>query len=241
MPSETIVQQSPAPNSHGPRILSTMVRYGVLLALFLLTAPLVRMADAMKQPDEFSRDVGLRNLPTQVGEWTAVPSQPGKGINGELDKVSLDLLKPDDYVWRTYTDRIGIPLDYLVVYGHLKQTFHSPGFCLPGGGWQIMEKSDEPVSAGGLPIDMNLFLIQRVIRGQDVKQVVLYCFVQGDNATPSLVKHNWNLLMTHFKHTRRTGALVRVIIPVTSTQDEAVARAKDFITRIYPDMRKCIG
>jgi EpsI family protein len=199
------------------------------------------MADGMKQPDEYSRDVGLKSLPASVGEWGAVTFPGEKGINHELDKVSLDLLKPDDYVWRTYQDRIGVPLDFLVVYGHLKQTFHSPGFCLPGGGWQIMEKSDEPVSAGGLPIEMNLFLIQRVIQGQDVKQVVMYCFVQGDNATPSLVKHNWNLLMAHFRHTRRTGALVRVIIPVTSTQDAAVARAKDYITRIYPELRKRIG
>ena len=210
-----------------------VLRWILVLALFLLTAPLVRMADSMKVPDEYSRNVGLRELPLVVGEWT--------GKDQDLDKLSLDLLKPDDYVLRTYRDPVGWPLDFLVVYGHLKQSFHSPGFCLPGGGWQIMQKSEEPVTTGGLPIEMNRFLIQRVIDGQGIKQVVLYCFVQGDNATPSLMKHNLNLLMAHFQQKRRTGALVRVIIPVVSTEDVAVARAKDFITRIYPELKKRIG
>lgn len=209
------------------------MRWVIVLALFLLTAPLVKMADRMKAPDSFSHPVGLKSLPTQVADW--------KGTDYDLDKLSLDLLKPDDYLWRRYQDPVGLPLDFLVVYGHLKQSFHSPGFCLPGGGWQIVQKSEAPVDAGGLPMDMNVFLIQRVIEGHDLKQVVMYSFLQGDNATPSLMKHNWNLLMAHFKQTRRTGALVRVIVPVTSTEDAAVAQAKDFISRIYPELRKRIG
>lgn len=225
-PKEPIMRLSP-PKPSSP------IRWIIVLALFLLTAPLMKMADGMKAGDEYSHNVGLKDLPRQVSEW--------KGTDHELDKLSLDLLMPDDYLWRSYEDPSGLPLDFLVVYGHLKQTFHSPGFCLPGGGWQIVQKSEVPVASGGLPMEMNLFLIQRVIDGQDVKQVVMYSFMQGDNATSSLVKHNWNLLMAHFKQTRRTGALVRVIIPVTSTEDAAVARATDFITRIYPDLRKRIG
>ncbi|HEY3414276.1 MAG TPA: EpsI family protein [Armatimonadota bacterium] len=230
MRSETAI--APAVETKSPPI--GLLRWIVVLALFLLTAPLVRMADSMKVPDAYSHNVGLTQLPLAVGEWTCKQ-------NEDLDKLSLDLLKPDDYVFREYRDPIGWPLSFLVVYGHLKQSFHSPGFCLPGGGWQIMEKSDEPVAEGGLPIEMNRFLIQRVIDGHDYKQVVLYCFVQGDNATPSLMKHNWNLLMAHFQQKRRTGALVRVIIPVVSTEDVALARAKDFITRIYPELKKRIG
>lgn len=229
MPSETVVPV--AIEVRTPPI--GVMRWIIVLALFLLTAPLVRMADSMKVPDQYSRSVGLRELPLVVGEWT--------GKDDDLDALSLDLLKPDDYVLRTYQDPVGIPLNFLVVYGHLKQSFHSPGFCLPGGGWQIMQKSEEPVTAGGLPIEMNRFLIQRVIDGHDIKQVVIYCFVQGDNATSSLMRHNWNLLMAHFQQKRRTGALMRVIIPVVSTEDVAVARAKDFITRIYPELKKRIG
>lgn len=214
--------------------ISRTVRWFIVLALFLLTVPLMRKADGMQAPDQFSHNIGLRQLPLKVAGWTCKKDE-------DLDALSLDQLKPDDYVLRSYQDAVGLPLNFLVVYGHLKQTFHSPGFCLPGGGWQIMEKSDEPVKAGGMPIDMNRFLIQRVIEGQDVKQVVLYCFVQGDNATPSLMTHNWNLLKTHFKQQRRTGALIRVIIPAYPTEDFAVKRAKDFLSRLYPELKQRLG
>ncbi|HEY3266712.1 MAG TPA: EpsI family protein [Armatimonadota bacterium] len=208
-------------------------RYLILVVLFLLTIPLLKAAERSQAPDTFARPVGLKGLPRQVGEWS--------GKDGELDQMSLDLLKPDDYLWRMYQDPRGVPLDFLVVYGHLKQTFHSPGFCLPGGGWQISAKSETPVNSDGLPMQMNVFDISREYQGQTLKQVVLYCFMQGDHATPSIYAHNWNLLKARVQRKRATGALVRVIVPVVTTEEAAVAEAKYFIIRIYPDLRKRIG
>jgi EpsI family protein len=212
---------------------ASLVHYIVVAALLLAAMPLMKMAADAHVPDKYATGVGLNELPKQVDEW--------KGEDRKLDKLSLQELEPDDYVWRVYTDPNGIPLDFLVVYGHLKKTFHSPGFCLPGGGWQIDQKSEMPVDSGGLPMEMNLFHIQREYEGHDYKQVVLYTFVQGENSTPSLITHNLNLLKARMLHERSTGALVRVIIPVVSTDDVAIARAKDFINRIYPDVRKRIG
>ena len=97
----------------------SLVHYIVAVVLLLGAAPVMKMAGAAHVPDKYATNVGLDKLPLQVAEW--------KGKDIELDKVSLEELEPDDYVWRTYTDPNGIPLDFMVVYGHLKKTFHSPG------------------------------------------------------------------------------------------------------------------
>lgn len=207
--------------------------YLLVTALLLGAIPVMKAAGNAHQPDKYATNVGLSKLPLTVAEW--------KGEDQKLDKISLQELEPDDYVWRTYTDPNGIPLDFMVVYGHLKKTFHSPGFCLPGGGWQIEQKSETPVDGGGMPVDMNLFRIQRDYEGHTYKQIVLYAFVQGDRSTPSLITHNLNLLRAHLLRQRSTGALVRVIIPVVSSDDVAVARAKDFLRGIYPQVRQRIG
>lgn len=207
--------------------------YLLVVALLLGALPAMKVAGTAHAPDRYATNVGLAKLPLRVAEWS--------GKNQELDSLSLKELQPDDYLWRTYTDPNGIPLDFMVVYGHLKKTFHSPGFCLPGGGWQIEQKSEMPVDSGGLPIDMNLFRIQRDFEGHTYKQIVLYAFVQGDRSTPSLITHNLNLLRAHMLRQRSTGALVRVVIPVVSTDDVAIARAKDFLRAVYPQVRERIG
>jgi EpsI family protein len=246
MPSEMIAEETASagggvPAGPGAKRAGWGVpawRFLVVFVLLVLTVPVMRMADGSEDLGKYPKKVDLTSLPRNVG-----PEQDGKDI--DLDKVSISELDPDDYLWRVYTRPYSyrgtlypIPLDFLVVYGHKKQTFHSPGFCLPGGGWQIVSKSDAPVDADGLPMPMNLFQIQREIKGQQAKQVVLYCFVQGDRATSSLVAHNVNLLRARIRHQRPTGALVRVIVPVVTTEDEAIGRGKEFISRIYHELRK---
>jgi len=226
-------EQIPAPAATRAERPLSLIPYAVVLVLLLAAVPAMRMAGNAHVPDKYATNVGLKELPKQVNEWA--------GKDQELDELSLSELEPDDYVWRTYTDPNGIPLDFMVVYGHLKKTFHSPGFCLPGGGWQIEQKSETPVDGGGLPMAMNLFRIQRDYEGHTYKQVVLYAFVQGDRSTPSLITHNLNLLRAHLLRERSTGALVRVIMPVVSTDDVAVTRAKAFLNAIYPDVKKRIG
>lgn len=238
MSSEVLESTTPGapdsgtPEQNAPRPVS-VTRYLLAAALLLITVPLMGLADATDRESLYTGKVGLSDLPKQVNEWT--------GKEYPLDDLSLEQLTPDDYVWRIYEDPYGVPLDFMVVYGHLKQTFHSPGFCLPGGGWQIAAKSEAKADSSGLPVPMNLFHIQKDFEGRQYRQVVLYCFVQGDNATPSLMKHNLNLLKARLLHQRATGALVRVTVPIYSTEDVAIARAKTFINTIYPELRQRIG
>ena len=248
MPSEMMTEPNDSVATpatvEGPRLAKppvALARYIVVLVLFLCTVPLMRMADGSTTLGQFPTDIGLKDLPRDVG-------LERNGADSDLDEISLSQLEPDEYLWRRYTKiysyqgkSYDIPLDFMVVYGHKKSTFHSPGFCLPGGGWQIVAKSDIPLDSHGLPLPMNLFAIQRSVEGQQARQMVIYSFVQGDRATSNLIVHNINLLRARILHERPTGALVRVVVPVVTSEADAVQRATDFMTAIYPDLRKRIG
>jgi EpsI family protein len=173
----------------------------------------------------------LSLVPTAFDGWRSTEHM--------LDDVSLDLLEPDGVLWRTYTDPEGLPLDFLVVYGHQKKTFHSPGFCLPGGGWEVAEKRRLALEIPGLSeqeMDANLFRIQN----QGRNQIVIYWFAHGSTTTPSLFKHNLNLLFSRVFHRRATGALVRVLAPVITTEDDAVRRAIQLLSGVYPEVSRQI-
>lgn len=241
-PKEAVAAPVPVPvdQARGNRLISPL-RYLLIIALFLGTMPLMRMADGSRALSGFPIKIALKDLPLEVGPEKAVE-------DGTLDDLSLSELEPDEYLWRRYAKAFEyqgktyqIPLDFMVIYGHQKKTFHSPGFCLPGGGWQIAAKTDASVRSERLPMPMNLFYIQREFEGREARQIVIYSFMQGDRATANLVAHNINLLRARILHQRPTGALVRVVVPVVTTEDEAIERATDFITAVYPKLRQRIG
>ena len=94
-------------------------------------------------------------IPLRAGDWH------GRDL-GALDAMTLDMLAPDAYLNREYASADGSLAHLAVIFGHLKETFHSPGFCLLGGGWNIVAKSRLAVETGrGAPIVVNRFLLAR--------------------------------------------------------------------------------
>lgn len=153
----------------------------------------------------------------------------------DLDDLSKKMLSPDAYVVRNYASATGYPVNVLVIYGHKKETFHSPGYCLPGGGWAIQKKEVERVpmvapDGRSYEAEMNRFLLQK----GEQKQVVIYCFVEGGRVTPSIFRLNWYLLQDRLLHRPAMGALLRIIVPVADNEEEAAEMARTFAHELVP-------
>ena len=175
-------------------------------------------------------EVDLSVVPMQVGGWHA------KDL-GPLDRVSEEMLQPDAFMDRVYV-RSGYPVDVTVVYGHAKNTFHSPGFCLLGGGWNITSKSKRSLDAGeGMEVLANEFALQR----QDDRRVVLYWYVSEGEATPSWVTFQYRLLRNRLLSRSTSGALVRVTAPVGESEDAASGSAAELIHSLYPRLRSALA
>jgi EpsI family protein len=102
-------------------------------------------------------------------------------------------------------------------------TIHSPRNCLPGGGWEPLTSSRPliPTPLGEVPVNRYL------IGNGPAKAVVLYWY-QGRGrvaANEYLVK--WDLLRDQATLGRSDEALVRVIVPVTTTDEAAFQQAAE--------------
>ncbi|MES4792586.1 MAG: EpsI family protein [Chloroflexota bacterium] len=167
-------------------------------------------------------------VPMQAGTWLGTDE-------GQLDATSLRVLKPDSYMQRQYIAPNGWPIYVLVVYGHEKDTFHSPDQCIPGGGRLIKVREKRQIKVNGLkdPVNANI----RVYKGDKDQFVALYWFVQDGKTSTSLIPHVWNLMTARIAHRNPTGALVRLIVPFAGDDYEpAVRLAEDLLNQIYPPL-----
>lgn len=158
----------------------------------------------------------------------------------ELDKVSMELLEPDGYLWRSYEHPDGRYVDFLVVYGRHKKTFHSPGYCMSGGGWSEVDKGVEsiPVKLNGkeTPCEFNWMRIRK----DGEERIALWCFIEKNQTTASLVKMNLYLLYDGLVTRRASGALFRIIMPLTSPS-ENIDISRDFIRELLPRTIKIVS
>jgi EpsI family protein len=205
----------------------------------VLAAPLVMMAltgalawglqrSASAAPSirpDFSR------VPMRVAAWQ------GRDM-GPLDRTSQEMLHPDAYMGRLYVRGDGYPVDLAVVFGHEKETFHSPGFCLLGGGWNIIQKSRRSVDRGsGRRLLANEFRLQR----RDERRVVLYWYASYRETTPSWVALQYRLLRNRVLGRPTGGALIRVTAPVGESEEAASRVAEELIRALYGDLSRVMA
>jgi EpsI family protein len=174
----------------------------------------------------------LSALPMAVSGWTATDTGP-------LDRQSQEMLHPDAYLGRVYTRADGYPIDVTVVFGHAKETFHSPGFCLLGGGWNIIRKGRRTMTlgAGNARVEANQFSLQR----REERSVVLYWYASKEETTPSWLQLQYRLLRNRLTGRSPAGALVRVTAPVGESDEKAAAAGEELIGKLYPDLTRLMG
>src|SRR5262249_33102005 len=108
-------------------------------------------------------------FPLALGTWVGRPDPP-------FTPHVLDVLGVDDYMSRTYTslDRQAANL-YVGFYQKQREgdTIHSPLNCLPGAGWEPIEKTRVTLrNPSGQPVEVNQLLIEKGID----HQLVIYWY-----------------------------------------------------------------
>jgi exosortase len=226
----------------------------VLPCLLLALAGLLSArAAAEDSPSWLTGEVPrLGAVPAVVGPWRMVREQP-------LDADSLRVLEPDATLWRIYQGPAVGQIDLLVVYGHRKKTFHSPAFCIPGGGYQVISKrqavlevpGDRTPAANGRPSGRDLGLAAgrqpsavaslplnaMTVQKGDSRLLVCYWYAEGDETTPGLARHTLRLLWRRLLHRPATGALVRVITPIGADETAGLRAVSEFLAGSYPILR----
>jgi EpsI family protein len=151
----------------------------------------------------------------------------------------LGLLAPDDYTSRTYVNAEGRPV-YLFIAYYLSQrsgkTLHSPQNCLPGAGWEIIQR-------GNLNLADNATINDFTIAKENDRMITYYWY-QGRGRVEA--NEYWDKIYgvqdAVFKN-RTDAALVRVMVDSSDkpgVEEASRKLALDFIQQLRPELARFI-
>jgi EpsI family protein len=167
----------------------------------------------------------LNELPLQIDDWTGRESAPWPD-----DVVAK--LGVDDYVNRRY-ERGGTPVAvYVGYYGSQRSgdTIHSPQNCLPGAGWLAVDSGPQTIQLGDRTVSVARY---EIAKGLD-RQMVLYWYQgRGRVVSGEYANKAW-LMFDAARYGRSNGGLVRVITPIVTTREAALADVSSFAAALLP-------
>lgn len=169
----------------------------------------------------------LAQFPKQIGAWRMTEE-------GVIDDETLRILRADDYLTRDYwTPGAAAPANLYIAFFRTQrtgQTPHSPKNCLPGSGWVPSSSAimDVPVP-GREPIPVNQYIVSRGTN----RDVVLYWYQSHGRVVASEYKAKIFVVADALRYNRTDTALVRVVVPVTSTDDAAIREAREFVDAFF--------
>jgi EpsI family protein len=203
-----------------------MIRRLLVMAVMLESVALALPAVESRAPQSARQP--LRDLPHTLGTWHSQGDY-------ELDKETLAVLRADDYLSRGY-ESAGTAVDlFIAYYGSQSngEAIHSPMNCLPGAGWQPLERTRLTIDVdGSRPIEANSVIVQKGLE----RRLVLYWYESHGRTIANEYAAKAYLVLDSIRLGRSDAALVRLTAPLHDGM--AAAHARDFARQLYPTVRQ---
>ena len=166
-------------------------------------------------------------FPMTISKWSGRPDPP-------LAQHVLDVLGVDDYLSRTYSATDGEVANlYMGFYQNQREgdTIHSPLNCLPGSGWEPIEKQRVQLRTPNGPAVVNELVIEK---GLD-HQLVLYWYQAHGRVLASEYWGKTYLVLDALRLNRTDGSMIRVITSLGDNPKEGRPRASS-IAHAFAEM-----
>lgn len=161
------------------------------------------------------------SLPSAIGEF--------QGSDLTISAAEQRVAGMSDYLMRSYerpgSNGAGAFSLYVGYYESQTQgkTIHSPKNCLPGAGWEALTSREVTIATALGSIAVNRYLLQQ---GEN-RALVLYWYQGRGRVAANEYAVKWHLLRDSALRGRSDEALVRVIVPVEASEDEAFRLAAE--------------
>ncbi|MDX6575574.1 MAG: hypothetical protein QOE96_1527 [Blastocatellia bacterium] len=210
------------------------IRFWVLLAVLLLGGGIINVWERAGEAHVARK--ALKDFPAQMGSWRQV------GDDVRFDDETEKVLRADDYLSRNFVSNGLMASLYVGYYATQRNgaTYHSPLNCLPGSGWVMTDPARITITpmGAGAPFEANRFVIAN---GRD-RALMIYWYQGRGRAVAS---EYWGKIYTVLDSVRRRrsdGAMVRVMVPLGNSQEEAqktavemAAQAATQLTEFVPN------
>jgi EpsI family protein len=160
------------------------------------------------------------------------------GIDAQVSKGEATVAGFTDYALRIYdrgdtiTDSGMTASIYLGYYDHQTRgrTIHSPKNCLPGAGWEALSSGPQRVVAGSDTVTVNRYVLQN----GDARALVLYWYQGRGRVAYNEYLVKWDLLRDAVLKRRTDEALVRIVVPIRTSEEDALSLAKKIAAGLEP-------
>lgn len=116
------------------------------------------------------------------------------------------------------------------------RTIHSPKNCLPGAGWEALTSTTREIELGDRSVTVSQYLIKR----KDERALVLYWYQGRGRVEANEYRVKYDLLRDSALRGRSDEALVRLVVPVTETEDAAARIAEAAAKEIVPAVDRAL-
>jgi len=180
-----------------------------------------------------------REMPLRAPLHTAVPTEI-RGFTGRdvaVSEAEQRVAGMDEYLLRIYapTGAAEEATAFSVYVGYYKsqmqgRTIHSPKNCLPGSGWEALASTTAVIPTAEGDVRVNRYIIQN----RTQRALVLYWYQGRGRVESNEYAVKWDLLRDAALHGRTEEALVRIVVPITTSEAEAYELAADVAATLVP-------
>lgn len=195
-------------------------RYGLVVATLALTILVVEVVVGPAVPLR----IPLQELPFRIGAWT--------GRVEILDQEFMLRARPDEVLNRRYADDAGRPL-YLYVGYYTRGASRGQVQAVCYGDCKVLKVRAEQLDLAGETVTVNRALTHQERR----PVVVLYWFQNGSRVISDPYRGKAVQAMRVMAQRRSDGALVRISVPIATTEEEAWGRGAAFAGLVAPQLR----
>ena len=162
----------------------------------------------------------LKDFPDQLGSWQKTGDQV-------IDEPTMKILRASDYLLRDFRRSDGQTANFYVGYYASQRdgaSYHSPLNCLPGAGWVLSEPGKVNLTG---PNGNNFVANKYVIQNGSYRSLMLYWYQGRGRAVASEYWGKVYTVIDSVRLRRSDGALVRVTVPIVSSEQKALDVATD--------------
>ena len=187
-----------------------------------------------------------RSLPLRASLDETLPSllHGVRGIDQTISEGEATVAGFTDYLLRLYEpapDDRGLPPWFSVYVGYYDsqtqgRTIHSPKNCLPGSGWEALTSTAAMIETPAGPVRVNRYVLQR----EDERALVLYWYQGRGRVESNEYVVKLDLLRDAALRRRSEEALVRVVVPIEESEEEAFAVAMEAARELVPSVFRAL-
>lgn len=158
-----------------------------------------------------------------------------RGVDQTVSEQERRVAGMDEYLLRSYAGADSTSAGFSIYVGYYQHqarghTIHSPKNCLPGAGWEALTSATAAVPIAGASVQVTKYLLQR----NDERAVVLYWYQGRGRVENNEYVVKWDLLRDAALRRRSDEALVRVVVPIATGENEALAVATAVASQLIP-------